>query len=52
MYKIPLQLRNKLDQFLLLREKESGIIVDRDNYVQTAIIEKMERYRKDRRSRR
>jgi hypothetical protein len=50
MYKIPLPLRNRLDQFLLLREKESGVKVDRDNYVQLAIQEKMERYRKDGRS--
>ena len=51
MFKIPLTLRNKLDEFLSMREKESGIKVNRDDYVQTAILEKMERYRKDKRSR-
>jgi len=51
MYKIPLHLRNRLEEFLKRREKESGIFIDRDAYVQTAILEKMERYKKDGRSR-
>ena len=51
MFKIPLTLRNRLDEFLSIREKESGIKVNSDAYIQTAILEKMERYRKDKRSR-
>ena len=50
MFNIPLTLRNKLDEFLSHREKESGITVDRDAYVKAAILEKMERYKKDGRS--
>jgi len=50
MHKIPLHIRNKLDEFLSMMEKESGIKVNRDAYIQTAILEKMERYRKDGRS--
>ncbi len=51
MYNIPLSLRNKLEEFLKRREKETGININRDAYVQVAIMEKMERYKKDGRSR-